>query len=74
MIRALVEAGAELDVRTSTGLTPLHLAARNNPHVVPVLLELGADPSASAADGTTALTLIRRNKALRGLSVVSGAR
>ncbi len=71
VIRALVEAGAELDARTSTGLTPLHLAARGNPDVVPVLLDLGADPSASADDLTTALTLIRRNKSLRGLPIVS---
>ena len=70
VIRLLVAAGADIGARIRTGATPLHAAARNNPHVVPLLLELGADPSVPDGDGTTALTLIRRNKSLRGLSIV----
>ena len=67
VIRVLVAAGADIGARTRTGSTALHGAARSNPEVVPLLLELGADPLASDDEGTTALTLMRRNKALRGL-------
>ena len=42
--------------------------------VVPLLLELGADLYAVDDEGTTALTLIRRNRALRGLGVVGAGR
>ena len=69
VIRVLVAAGADIGARTRTGSTALHLAARANPEVVPLLLELGADLLAADDEGTAALTLIRRNKALRGLGV-----
>jgi ankyrin repeat protein len=68
-----VDAGADVGARTRTGSTPLHAAAWDNPHAVPLLLELGADPTASNDDGTTALNLIKRNTSLRGLSVVNPA-
>ena len=69
VIRVLVAAGADIGARTRTGSTALHWAARNNPEVVPLLLELGADLYAVDDEGTAALTLIRRNKTLRGLGV-----
>ena len=42
-------------------------AARNNPEVVPLLLELGADLYAADDEGTTALTLIRRKQGVAGV-------
>ena len=70
----MIAAGADIGARTRTGTTALHEAARNNPQVVPLLLELGADPAASDDEGTAALTLMRRNKALRGLGMVGAGR
>ena len=74
VVRVLVAAGADIGARTRTGSTALHLAARANPEVVPLLLELGVDLLAVDDEGTATLMLIRRNKALRGLGVVGAGR
>ena len=53
VVTALLEGGA--DPNASGKQTPLHLAARHNPHVVSVLLEGGADPNARDKWGETPL-------------------
>ncbi|XP_046408906.1 ankyrin repeat domain-containing protein 27-like [Ischnura elegans] len=57
MVKALVSAGASLDLRTRSGAaTPLHLACRRGRvGVARALLEAGADACAADAAGDTAL-------------------
>lgn len=45
MVKALIDAGADLDARAGPGFTPLHAAAALSrlPRVVTVLVEAGAD-------------------------------
>jgi len=56
--RVLVDAGAKIDARSSTGITPLMFAIRAG-HISTTLalLDLGADLKALAPDGTTNLGL-----------------
>ena len=69
-VRALLEAGAQVDMRASGfsvdwgwDWTPLHLAAQNpDADVVRVLLEAGADVSARAYYGQTPLHLAAGNE------------
>jgi ankyrin repeat protein len=49
VIRALVEAGADLTVRTEFNRTPLHVALQMRPDLVPLLRELGAQVDAPSA-------------------------
>lgn len=47
IIRALLKSGADIESRSSAGLTPLHWACRfNSPESVETLLQAGADPDA----------------------------
>ena len=58
MVRLLLDAGAEVDERTSGGYTPLVIAAgRGYTDVVRVLLEAGADIHAVGASQRTAKSL-----------------
>jgi uncharacterized protein len=53
--RALLEAGANPDVRQQGGYTPLHSAAHNDDaELVRLLLDHGADPALRTDDGQTA--------------------
>lgn len=62
MAEMLIRAGAELDVRTSTGQTPLHFAvARRYRDTVLVLLEAGANTEAATGSGWTALLTAARD-------------
>lgn len=49
VVRVLVEAGADLTARTEHQRTPLHVALRFSPALVPVLLELGTALDAPSA-------------------------
>jgi ankyrin repeat protein len=49
VVRALVEAGADLTARTEFNRTPLHVALEFHPEVVPLLRELGAEVDAPSA-------------------------
>ena len=54
----LAAAGADLEARSSTGMTPLMFATRSGDiPVTRALLDLGADLAATAPDGTTMLML-----------------
>lgn len=56
LIVPLLDAGVPVDLRTSKGETLLMLAAAgNHPETVQLLLEKGANPQATDADGVTAL-------------------
>jgi ankyrin repeat protein len=57
-VRALLEAGADPDAPERAGYTPLHAAAHlDDPELVRLLLEHGADASAAAPDGTDAAAM-----------------
>jgi ankyrin repeat protein len=59
VVRALVEAGADLTARTERGRTPLHIALEHCPDLMPVLRELGAvvdAPSAAYLDDVEQLS------------------
>ena len=58
VVRLLVEAGADLDVRGQQGWTPLHAAARNgNTEMVRLLIGKGADRGARTAGGQSAFDI-----------------
>jgi len=58
VVELLVAHGAQLNLATRTGMTPLMAAAHNgNPEVVRALLERGADAILRNRDGQTALML-----------------
>ena len=63
----LLEAGAKVEARDKTGWAPLHGAARfnDNPAVVVILLDAGADPKAKTGSGRTAFDLIQENEGLK---------
>lgn len=59
VVRALVDAGADLTARTEQHRTPLHVALEQAPDLVPILVELGAvvdAPSAAYLDDVDRLT------------------
>ena len=84
IVRTLLEAGAQVDMRASGfnvdwgwDWTPLHLAAESNPdpEVVRVLLEAGADAGARGYYGQTPLHMAASNKnpAVTALLLEAGA-
>ncbi len=57
MLRALVEAGADINHEERGGLLPLHIAAADDEaRLIPLLIELGADPNKRNKRDETALT------------------
>ena len=55
----LAELGADIHCRRANGRTPLHSAAAfGHAECVRLLLELGADPTAQAEDGSTPSMLV----------------
>jgi uncharacterized protein len=55
VIRALLDAGADVRARTNSGETALILALRHGPDVIRMLLDAGADVDARDSRGLTAL-------------------
>ncbi|HEY3330234.1 MAG TPA: ankyrin repeat domain-containing protein [Capsulimonadaceae bacterium] len=55
IIRALMDAGADANVRAATGETPLHTAAVEEPELVKLLIASGADVNASDEGEDTAM-------------------
>ena len=56
VVRALIEAGADVNLARGIGATPLYIAAHNGQEaVVRALIELGADVNQASDDGTTPL-------------------
>lgn len=68
MISALVQAGADLNVRDRYGLTSLMFAARcnKNPEVIMTLLKAGADTKKKDNEGKTAFDYAQDNEQLKG--------
>jgi ankyrin repeat protein len=62
LVEELAAAGADINVASSKGFTPLHRAAQHG-HMptVKFLLKAGADPAAKAQDGSTPLSLAEKN-------------
>ncbi len=67
MVRALVDWGADVNARADSGQTPLHLCS--NPRIAEMLVEAGADPSATDDEhGTTPLVWARLGIEIHGPS------
>ena len=61
VVNALIGKGADLNVKGTLGLAPLHFASFNEyPEVVKLLLEGGADVDIKNSDGETALDIAER--------------
>lgn len=60
---ALIEAGADVNLRTADGATPLLLAAKHNPNpeTLLLLIEAGADLAAVDSEGHTVVELAEQN-------------
>ncbi|KAK6075225.1 Ankyrin repeat domain-containing protein 50-like protein 3 [Seiridium cupressi] len=72
MVRTLSESTARLEDRTDRGLTALLLAASFDraKRMIPILLEKGADVTASGSDGETALYHIASQKWPAGIELL----
>ncbi|WP_108682274.1 quinoprotein dehydrogenase-associated putative ABC transporter substrate-binding protein [Methyloceanibacter sp. wino2] len=61
--RRLIEGGADVDARSTKGVTPLMIAAtHNNPPLIGLLLQAGADPDVKTPGGQTALDIAKANQ------------
>ncbi|MCL2190500.1 MAG: ankyrin repeat domain-containing protein [Treponema sp.] len=57
--KALLDAGADVDIRDNMGFTPFHLAVGNaRMELIKILLDAGADVNAESTGGATALRLL----------------
>jgi len=71
MVKILIEGGANVDVRSRGGFTPLMVAAgRGKTDIVRALIEAGADVDAVAGNGATALGLARSRGYVKTADVI----
>jgi ankyrin repeat protein len=75
--RMLIERGADVNAQSSTGMTPLMIAAaRDNAPVIGLLLQKGAEPDLKNSGGQTALQIAELNdakSAIQAINVLSRA-
>ena len=66
-IAALLDAGADVNIRNRHGKTPLHYAARfGTPDMIAALLEAGASGSVKDNDGETPFYYAEKNAKVKG--------
>ena len=70
VVEVLIRAGADLEQTTRSGRTALHAAARYTPAAFPLLLQMGADPTARDAEGRTPMDDALVSRSLEGLPEV----
>lgn len=62
IVESLLEAGANPNLQTADGNTPLHLAVRENaPQIIQILLAHGADPNIENRHGQKPVDLIKEH-------------
>lgn len=72
--KALIEAGAKLDVTDARGRTPLHIAAGNgapDAKMIEFLLSKGLDPAATTRNGETAVDLAMKRRDAKAGEVIA---
>lgn len=71
----LIAKGAKVDARSANGVTPLMIAAsHDNPPLIGVLIQSGADPSLTTPAGQNALAIAKANQnkaAVQQLEILS---
>ena len=72
--QALIDAGADVNVRIDGGLTPLMLAADGSPDIIRLLIAAGADVNASDSKGRTVLQRAKNDPENREILVKAGAK
>jgi hypothetical protein len=73
-VEALISAGANVNIRTVNGTTPLMVAAsKGYSDIVKVLLDHGADPGAKKADGVSALAIAEHGGFTRTVDIIRRA-
>jgi ankyrin repeat protein len=77
VVALLLELGADVSVKDTTGETPLHEAANSDANTARKLLERGADVNAASKDGTTPLIAavkVGNNEVAELLLIVEGVK
>lgn len=76
--KLLIDDGADLNAKSTKGVTPLMVAAsHDNPPLVSLLIQRGADPDIKTPDGKTALDIAKMNRneaAQRQIEILTGVR
>ncbi len=73
-VEALISVGANVNVRTVNGTTPVMVAAsKGYSDIVKVLLDCGSDPNAKKSDGVTALAIAEHGGFSRTADVLRSA-
>jgi ankyrin repeat protein len=70
IVNLLVRSGADIRAENRYGVTPLALAALNGAPIIEALLEAGADPNTTVADGETVLMTAARTGDTEAVSLL----